>query len=163
MSFDSSFLNEKISQTEFSDIVGVSKSAVSGYIKKGVINPNDPLKDWIRSYCDNLRKQAGNNYAGNQQESLTQARINDLNSKSKLNELKFQKEIKNLIFTADVSSVLSSWASHTNREVEDGVDKIVLQIKDEYKIEIDKNIVDTGLSTIKKNIIKFTTSAIDDL
>lgn len=47
-----------ISQRQFSDLVGVSESAVSGMVKAGVITTGQSGGSWLKDYCAHLREMA---------------------------------------------------------------------------------------------------------
>lgn len=45
-------------QSEFADLIGVSQQAVSAMISRGVLVQGATLRNWLISYCGNLREQA---------------------------------------------------------------------------------------------------------
>lgn len=50
--------DEPVSQRTFAELVGISEPAVSGLVKRGIIQPGGTLQEWIQAYCANLREQA---------------------------------------------------------------------------------------------------------
>lgn len=51
-------LNEKSSQAEFGNIIGVSQQLVSDLAKRGVIESNQALGEWLKRYCSHMREIA---------------------------------------------------------------------------------------------------------
>jgi phage terminase Nu1 subunit (DNA packaging protein) len=45
-------------QEGFAKLVGITQPAVAQLIRKGVLTRGGSLVQWVREYCDNLRKQA---------------------------------------------------------------------------------------------------------
>lgn len=51
-------LDKQAAQVEFAEIIGVSESAVSDMVRRGVIKRGDTLGRWLLDYCANLRENA---------------------------------------------------------------------------------------------------------
>lgn len=51
-------LADKMTQTEFGDLVGVSQQAVSDLLKRDVLRAGYPAGVWLHAYCSHLREQA---------------------------------------------------------------------------------------------------------
>ncbi len=51
-------LNQKITQTAFGQMVGVSQAAVSQLVSRGVLTPDAVAAVWLVEYCSHLREQA---------------------------------------------------------------------------------------------------------
>ena len=51
-------LKEKVTQSAFGDMVGISQPAVSDLLSRGVIGANQAVGEWLKSYCHHLREQA---------------------------------------------------------------------------------------------------------
>lgn len=51
-------MENKISQRQFSDLVGVSEAAVSGMVRSGVITIGQSGAAWLKGYCSHLREMA---------------------------------------------------------------------------------------------------------
>jgi len=99
-----------VTQAAFGDIIGVSAPAVSGLLRRGVIEQDGSLADWIISYCGNLREQA----AGRSME-LSEERAGLAREQKLLARIRKQRElgewapVENL--TLALSKVTSQMAS----------------------------------------------------
>lgn len=51
-------LQGKVTQSAFGDMVGISQPAVSDLLSRGVLVANQPVGEWLKSYCLHLREQA---------------------------------------------------------------------------------------------------------
>lgn len=51
-------LDSTCTQAQFGALVGVGQPAVSGLLERGVIQPGQPLGQWLIDYCAHLREQA---------------------------------------------------------------------------------------------------------
>lgn len=50
--------SKSYTQAEFGKLIGIEQSAVSGLVRRGVINSGDPVGAWILSYCAHMREIA---------------------------------------------------------------------------------------------------------
>ncbi|MDR0251105.1 MAG: DNA packaging Nu1, partial [Burkholderiales bacterium] len=55
-------LQEKLTQTEFGELVGVSQPVVSLLITRGIITAHGTGAEWLLAYCDHLREVAAGRY-----------------------------------------------------------------------------------------------------
>lgn len=46
---------EPVTQADFADWIGVTQQAVSDMVGRGVLQPGQSLKEWIRAYCNHMR------------------------------------------------------------------------------------------------------------
>ena len=46
---------EPVTQVEFADWIGVTQQAVSDMVTRGVLQPGQSLKEWMRAYCNHMR------------------------------------------------------------------------------------------------------------
>lgn len=51
-------LHHQCNQADFGALVGVSQSAVSGLVHRGILVSGDTAAAWLLAYCDNLREVA---------------------------------------------------------------------------------------------------------
>lgn len=51
-------LKEKVTQSAFGELVGISQPAVSDLLSRGVITAGQPAGEWLKAYCHHLREQA---------------------------------------------------------------------------------------------------------
>lgn len=51
-------LKEKVTQSAFGEMVGISQPAVSDLLSRGVITAGQPAGVWLKAYCHHLREQA---------------------------------------------------------------------------------------------------------
>jgi phage terminase Nu1 subunit (DNA packaging protein) len=51
-------ISKEAKQKDFAKLIGVSASAVSGMVDKGVIHDGQTLGEWILAYCGHMREQA---------------------------------------------------------------------------------------------------------
>lgn len=51
-------LSAIVTQKQFGEIVGISQPMVSDLVMRGVLADGAPLRDWLLSYCGNLREVA---------------------------------------------------------------------------------------------------------
>lgn len=69
-------LDEKVTQAEFGEIVGISQQAVSDLLAKGVIHPLDTLGQWLKDDRRRLREiAAGRATAGDLDLATERARL----------------------------------------------------------------------------------------
>lgn len=46
---------DPVTQAEFADWIGVTQQAVSDMVGRGVLQPGQSFKEWIRAYCNHMR------------------------------------------------------------------------------------------------------------
>ncbi|KRB73455.1 terminase small subunit [Noviherbaspirillum sp. Root189] len=51
-------LQGKVTQSAFGEMIGISQPAVSDLLSRGVIIADQPVGEWLKSYCLHLREQA---------------------------------------------------------------------------------------------------------
>ncbi|MCU7836143.1 MAG: hypothetical protein KZQ83_12955 [gamma proteobacterium symbiont of Taylorina sp.] len=151
-------------QKEFAKIIGVSAAAVNNYVTKGILKKGDTYRVWLLIYCERQREVAGNyNSGGEKQTDLTQARINDLEARSKLNYLKYYREIKELVPLEYASNTLIEWAKHANQEYNGGIKRLIQQIESRNSCIIDRKVIEESTEDIMDRIIKFADDKIAQL
>lgn len=141
-------------QNQFAILIGVSEAAVSNYVQTGILNKGGTHREWLLAYCKRQRLQASNQ-GGERQTDLAQARINDLEAKAKLNNLKYYREVNELIPTAAVAESLTEWAVFANREYTTGIKEIFISLETEHSISLDKNFINKSTNLILKRISSF--------
>ena len=143
-------------QKEFAKIIGVSAAAVNNYVTKGILKKGDTYRVWLLIYCERQREVAGNyNSGGEKQTDLTQARINDLEARSKLNNLKYYREVKDLVPLEMALNHLTEWAGYANQEYTNGMKKMIQGIQSKHSINIDPKFVEKSVEDIMTRIRGF--------
>jgi phage terminase Nu1 subunit (DNA packaging protein) len=116
-------LDKQVSQREFAAIIGVSEPAVSGLIKRGIIQPEQSLGVWLLAYCSHLREQA----AGRSIE-LSEERAGLAREQKLLARIRKQKELEEWAPIANITLVLSK-ATAQMASIFDG---IPIQLKRQF-------------------------------
>lgn len=99
-----SILTERITQSDFAELVGVSQGRVSELVRAGVLQAGGTAGDWLHAYCANLRAQA----AGRAGElDLAQERAALARTHRELAELKLAEERRELVRRGEVERVLA--------------------------------------------------------
>lgn len=56
-------LNDRVTQSEFGSLVGVSRQAIGDLVSRGILDPNDTGEQMLRAYCGHLREVAAGRLA----------------------------------------------------------------------------------------------------
>lgn len=141
-------LDERIDQSIFGQLVGVSQQAISKLIAKDVLHKDGTLKQWLSAYCSRMREEAAGR-GGDDQYNLSKARAEESIIKTAKLRLEYNREIGNLIVTEDAVDAINDWCRFANREFSQGTHRLVHEIQNKYKIEIEDQLVEgiTGSST----------------
>lgn len=106
------------------------------------------------SYIRDLRGKAAGR-GGNNQESLTCARIRESTISAQLKELQFHKEVMDLVPAVEIEPLLDSWAVTARSETTHAVEKIIAAIHSEHGIEVDQDLIDEQLGAAFKTIADY--------
>lgn len=98
-------LDAPCTQREFGDLVGVSQQAVSDMLSRQVLEPGQPLRDWLSLYCSHLRETAAGRGADGE---LAYQRAEHARVSRERNELKLKLELKTYAPVAVLEQVLAS-------------------------------------------------------
>ena len=146
-------LHEQATVSRFALLVGKSKPVISERLKQHVINEGDSYLQWLHDYIEHLSAVAGGR-GGDNQEELTQAKIEDLKTKSGLNRLAYHEKLGSLVPVEAAETSLIEWGSYTNRQIIEAFNEFVFEIQDKYSITIEPEI--------REKIVRSTTGRIRD-
>jgi DNA-binding XRE family transcriptional regulator len=137
-------LDRPMTQTDFAVLVGVSKQAVGGQIRKGALLKNQTAREWLLAYCDHLRKVSAGR-SGGDQTSLTEARIEESQEKVKTLRQKRLTEAGDLIILDDMEAAILEIPSLFQSSIISAGSDIVDAIESKYGIELDETMVNKPL------------------
>jgi len=133
-------LDNKANQSSFARLVGCSQPAIADYVNNGLLVPGESLWVWLKKYCERLRNTAAGR-GGENQESLTLARIEEARVKSANGRLAYLEKLGELVQAADAEAVLVDWASQANQEYSSTIEKLIHEIESTYNIDVDDDLV----------------------
>ncbi len=132
-------LDKKATQSAFARLVGVSQPAIKKHVGK-TLRPGESLLQWVKTYCEDLRKGAAGR-GGNDQASLTRARIESEQVKSANGLIDYHVKIGVLVQASEAESVLVEWADFTCRENDNCIKALVHELETKFEISIDDDLV----------------------
>lgn len=133
-------LDSPAKQTVFAKLVGVSQPTIASHLNKGRLTVDGSYRLWLTQYCEHLRGEAAGR-GGSQQEELTSARIEESRVKAANGRLDYLSKRGELIPRQWVGSVLTDWAGFANREYLAGIREMVAEIKSNFKVDVDDEMV----------------------
>lgn len=133
-------LDSKVTQNEFGLVVGVSRQAVSDYLARGIIQPDQTAGEWLLQYCENLRDQAAAR-GGNKQEGLAEARTREAEMSATLKELQIAEKTKLLVPANEVEAMMVAMITAAKNELLTIPDKAAQSIKMLHGIDIDPSLI----------------------
>ena len=98
--------------------------------------------DIVIAYIRDLREKAAGR-GGNGQVNLTRARSDEAVMKTAKMRLEYNREIGILIYTEDAADAINDWCRFGNREWSQGTSRLVHEIENKYKIEVDDKLVES--------------------
>lgn len=128
-------LDEVASQTGFADILGISQQAVSKQVKKGTLSQGGTYGDWLHEYYDHLADQAAGR-GGEGQMDVARATIEEKQTKTALNRLQYHEKLGRLVDIEEARSLLSDWASFTNRQLRQAFERFSLEVESQLDVEV---------------------------
>lgn len=133
-------LNAKANQSAFGRLVGISQPSVKEFVDKGILIPGQTLQQWLLQYCERIRKEASGR-SGDEQKSLTLARIRDANTSSRLKEITIAEKLGVLVDVQEVEPQLVAMVTAARSELLSLPNKLVTEIKALHGIEIDESLI----------------------
>ena len=134
------FLDTIATQTGFGELVGTSQQAISKHVFSGTLVVGQSYRDWITAYCGKLRDEAAGR-GGDDQNSLTRARTDDALASVQLKRLQIAEKVGTLVPVADVEPYLIAMVTAARTELLALPDKLVLEIKALYGVDIDPTLL----------------------
>jgi len=128
-------LEEAANQTRFSKLVGSSQQAISKMVEKGVLRRGATSGEWLLQYCERLRDIAGGR-GGDSQADLTKAKTEEAEVKAALGRLQYHEKLGNIIDKEEAQAFLSDWAGYANREYRQGIERLLLDIENQFDITV---------------------------
>ena len=149
---DSEFpcLDKKATQSAFGRLIGISQPSVKDHVGK-ILRPGESLSKWLLAYCEHIRQGAAGR-GGDDQESLTKARINSENVKAANGLLDYHEKLGTLVQASEAEAILVEWASFTVREISNGHDALIHEIESKFNISIDDDLVNNIVGPSTKRI-----------
>jgi len=135
-------LNEKANQSSFGRLVGISQPSVKEFFDKGVLGPDQTLKQWLLAYTKRMRDQAAGR-GGDDQFNLSKARAEESILKTAKLRLEYNREIGVTVVAEDAAAVITDWCRFGNREYSQGINRLVSEIQNQYGITIDNKLVES--------------------
>ncbi len=106
------------------------------------------------SYIRDLREKAAGR-GGDNQESLTCARIRESQANAQIKELQYHEAVGDLIPAVEIEPLLDSWAVTARSETTHAMEKIIASIQSKYDIEVDQDLIDEQLGGAYKAIADY--------
>lgn len=94
------------------------------------------------AYIRYIRNQAAGR-GGDEQQSLTKARTEESEIKSKKLRIEYLRDIGSLISVEDAAKVITLWGRQANIDYTQGFHKLVSEIQSRYKIKVDNELVES--------------------
>ena len=145
MGFTMIDLDAPMTQTDFALLVGVSKQAVGGQIRKGTLNRDHTGRQWLHAYCDHLRTVSAGR-SGGDQSSLTNARIEESIEKTLSLRQKRLADAGALLVLDDVENALLEIPSLFQSSVISAGHAIKDAIESKHGIKLDDDIISSPIA-----------------
>lgn len=155
-------LDDRATASAFARLVGISQPAVSKHLHDGHLPRDGSMADWLRAYCEHLRSYAAGR-GGENQASLTTARIQESEVKAALGRLSYFEKLGQLIVAEEAARVVMDWAGHTNREIRAAVEKLRQALESEHGITIAPETLTDVIEPAIERIGGFAEHAAGDL
>jgi len=112
-------------------------------LKKINLNHRKASLTQIRvGYIRHVRNQAAGR-GGDEQQTLTKARTEESEIKSKKLRVEYLRDIGSLISAEDAASVITLWCRQANTDYTQGFHKLVSEIQSRHKIKVDNELVES--------------------
>lgn len=132
------FLDEIATQASFGELVNITQSAVHKHVGK-CLQKGDTHRVWLHAYCNQLRNEAAGR-GGDNQASLTRARIQEAEAKAALTTVAYHEKIGTLIQASEAEKALVEWAGFAINEYQNCFESFVYEVESRYKIKIGEEI-----------------------
>jgi phage terminase Nu1 subunit (DNA packaging protein) len=132
-------LQVPVTQEVFGRLVGVTQSAISQLVTRGVLKPGDSAQAWLLAYCERLREEA----AGRAMTELSSERAALARSQREAQEMKNAQargELAPIALLADVLATASAALSNRLEGIEPLLSKVAPDLPDEGKAALLKMI-----------------------
>ncbi|MEJ2630922.1 MAG: hypothetical protein P8011_01610 [Acidihalobacter sp.] len=130
-------------QAEIGVHLGISQQAVSDLIRRGVLPADGDIDQARMTYCEHLRAVAAGRGGQDNQVDLTQARARQASADADLKELDYCQRTGSVVAVAELEPQLAGWAAMARSEIENSLDRTLLEIEGAHRIEIDRASLDS--------------------
>ena len=135
-------LDAPVNYTTVALVIGVSKQ-VARELAQRVKFSGGTVGELILAICARAREQAAGR-GGDDMAELTRARIRESKSKALGNEIQNFEQLGLLVSVEEIEPALDQWAVVARSEVGNAINKIIGDIKCQFKIEIDQELLVDG-------------------
>jgi hypothetical protein len=145
-------LDDKATQEMFASLVGVNQKNISKHYQAGVLKQGQSYREWLLSYCERLRLEAGGRIPTDARErrDLAQAIESEVNAQMKMRQL--YREDQLIVDLDTVRQAMTEWATIGKNEFTGAVDKIVTAIESEHGITVDRDSIQSDVETALRAI-----------
>lgn len=148
-------------QAEIADHLGITQPQVSEHQRRGLYPRGCTLNQARTAYIEHLREVAAGR-GGDAQFRLTEQRARQAEADAQLKELQYWREVGALVAVAELEPLLADWAGIARGEVENAVDKAILDIERRHSITVDREEVDRLMESAFKAIAGFPQMNVKD-
>ncbi|WP_158657985.1 hypothetical protein [Agarilytica rhodophyticola] len=134
------FLNSHVNQSEFANIVGVSRQAIQKQSKKIGLDKALTLGEWLVLYCEHLRQEAAGR-GGDAAVGLSEQRAEESRQNTLAKMLDNMEKMGLLCPTEDVIEAFNGLSHTIPTAIDNAGEKIVEKITSQHKIEFDDELV----------------------
>ncbi len=148
-------LDRQGQQREYAQLVEVSDATVSNLRKRGVLQDDGTLLEWLRADRRALSAAATGRGDGDGASELTQARIREANAKAFRTEVETAKDLGLLVPIRDVEPALRNWAARGAQAIDSAAQRIIDGIQSEFGIKLEDRHVREHLRTAQRDIAAY--------
>jgi len=147
-------LDRKGTQAEFGALVGISQQAVSAHISAGVLDAGGTLLEWLRAYCEQMRKEAAGHKSSDGMD-LTRERVLTERIDRELKLITLHEKTGKLVPVDEIRPAMQAMVVAARTELQTMAEKICVEIRTLHDIEIDPELVNGYVEAALKHLAAY--------
>ena len=141
-------------QTQFAELVGCTKQAISKRVERGVLVRGGTYRQWLKAYVDVLRGEAAGR-GGDAQKTLTEQRIQESIANTMSKNIANMKEMGILVCVEEVAEVMGVFAREINGSFGELGSSIKAKFRSQFdELEFDDEFIDEPVRVAANRVAK---------